>query len=115
MATYRLDGCSFNRDNLRGIDAGTKNSLTAYLNKREREINTIETRAYICAGGPFDGQSIELQHSGAGDETGFLSHSRRGIGRANRYPCNALQPLAVKNATWARVSTPSATTLSLSE
>ena len=62
MATYRLDGFSFNRDNLRGVDADAVAGLNRYLNARERELNTITTMAVQCVGGPFDGQTIELEH-----------------------------------------------------
>jgi DNA-binding XRE family transcriptional regulator len=61
MTAYRLDGFSFNRDNLRGIDADALAGINQFLNAREREINTIETASYICAGGPFHGQPIEVE------------------------------------------------------
>ena len=36
--------------------------------------------------------------------------SRSGMGRSNRKPCCIVQPNALRQSAWARVSTPSATT-----
>lgn len=74
MTVYRLDGFSFNRDNLRGIDADALAGLNKFLNARERELNTVETESFLCAGGPFDGQPIEVETlSGAQLRTAVLS------------------------------------------
>lgn len=61
MANYRIEGFKFNRDNLRGIDADALKGINSYLSSRETAINTISTESFICAGGPFHGQPIELE------------------------------------------------------
>ena len=60
VQTIRLDGFSFNRRNLVGVDSDALAGITRLLNQREREINTIQVQSYVCAGGPFHGQTIEL-------------------------------------------------------
>lgn len=64
MATYRLDGFKFNRENIRGIDSDCLKGINGYLSSRETAINTIATNTFICSGGPFHGQPIELEDQG---------------------------------------------------
>ena len=61
---HQTEGFKFPAAGLIGLDAGTKASVSKFLRAREREINTIETVFMICDGGPFNGQSIELQPNG---------------------------------------------------
>lgn len=60
MATYRINGFSFNRANVAGINGPIKNALIARMVAREREICTVETHTVLCIDGPFQGQTIEL-------------------------------------------------------
>ena len=70
MATYRINGFSFNRASVAGIDGPIKNALIARMAVREREICTVETHTVLCADGPFEGQTIELSE---GSKTATLS------------------------------------------
>lgn len=65
---HQTDGFKFNPAGLIGLDAGTAKGISKFLRAREREINTIETVFMICDGGPFNGQSIELQPNGGMSE-----------------------------------------------
>ena len=57
---YRYSGFAFNRAGLNGLDKAAAQGVNRLLLQRERELNTIETSAYVCAGGPWHGQVIEL-------------------------------------------------------
>jgi hypothetical protein len=61
---YQTEGFKFPAAGLIGLDSGTKASVSRFLRARERELNTIETVVITCEGGPFNGQSIELQPNG---------------------------------------------------
>jgi hypothetical protein len=41
--TYRIDGFSFNRENLAGLDQMERAGVNRFLSARERLINTIDT------------------------------------------------------------------------
>lgn len=66
---HQTDGFKFNPAGLIGLDVGTAKGIAKHLRAREREINTIETIVIECQGGPFNGQSIELQPNGGIDST----------------------------------------------
>ena len=68
MASYRYTSFKFDRANIAKVDADAKAGLTRFLAAREAEINTISTRSFICADGPFEGMTVE-QDTQAG---GFL-------------------------------------------
>ena len=61
---HQTKGFKFNPAGLIGLDAGTAKGIAKHLRARERELNTIETIVIECQGGPFNGQSIELQPDG---------------------------------------------------
>lgn len=59
--SYRIEnGFAFNRAGLSGLDDSARRGVLSFIVKRERAINTIETERYICAGGPWHGEAIEL-------------------------------------------------------
>lgn len=60
---HQTEGFKFPAAGLIGLDAGTKASVSKFLRQRERDLNTFETAVITCEGGPFNGQSLELECS----------------------------------------------------
>lgn len=55
-----MTGFLFNQAALNGVDAPLRSGLRKYLSAREREINSTAKRRVNCVGGPFGGQTIDL-------------------------------------------------------